>query len=260
MADIRDIYNIIDGLYPFSLSKQYIDKYGGHDNSGIIINLGKDITKVLWTLDLSPASVAAAKEAEANLIITHHPAIYYPISALDASVPSSKALIDAVAGGISVISAHLNTDFAAGGVDERLSGILNVGGKAKILQPLSDNEGYGREFSIPQGSLKNLFSTVCNSVKTKRGRLYGDGDKIITRAAFFCGGGFESAFFKALDAQVIVGSDLQHYLIAEAVERDIAVIEIPHYSAENYSFKKIYSVCKGLLMLPSVYFEDERLL
>ena len=60
---LREIYERIDARYPKRLSDDYIAKYGGHDNSGILLlDEGAEIGGALFSLDLSLDAIAAAKE------------------------------------------------------------------------------------------------------------------------------------------------------------------------------------------------------
>ena len=72
---LKEIYETVDALAPFVLSKEYMAK-GMHDNSGLLLDCGKDINRVLFSLDLSQEAVLQAVNANADLIITHHPAIW----------------------------------------------------------------------------------------------------------------------------------------------------------------------------------------
>ena len=108
-------------IAPVKLSDDFCAKYKMYDNSGIIIDCGKEVTGVLFTLDLSEAAVKLATERGYNLIITHHPAIYGGVSRIDTvNVPQSRAIADCIKNGVSVISMHLNSDAAPEGI-ERLA-------------------------------------------------------------------------------------------------------------------------------------------
>ena len=108
---LMNVYDAVDALAPFALSREYCDTYGAYDNSGIMLDCGEEVTGVLCSLDLSHAAVAEAKRTGSNVVFTHHPAIFRPVSALRAGEP----LTECARAGISVLSAHLNLDCAQGG-------------------------------------------------------------------------------------------------------------------------------------------------
>ena len=76
---LSEIYKIADGIAPKRLSDEYCRLYGAYDNSGVLVDTGDEIKGILFSLDLSNAAIAKAKEMGANLIITHHPAIFSKI-------------------------------------------------------------------------------------------------------------------------------------------------------------------------------------
>ncbi|MFQ7035108.1 MAG: Nif3-like dinuclear metal center hexameric protein, partial [Candidatus Borkfalkia sp.] len=79
---LENIYNILNAEIPHALSDRYVAAYGGHDNSGILLNSGEEIERAVFSLDLSRAAIERAALLGAKLIVTHHPAIYYPVSEL----------------------------------------------------------------------------------------------------------------------------------------------------------------------------------
>ena len=60
---LKNVYEQIDALAPFELSKEYCDTYKFYDNSGVILDCGGDVKGVLCSLDLSLRAVEEAKKA-----------------------------------------------------------------------------------------------------------------------------------------------------------------------------------------------------
>ena len=115
---------------PVKLSDDFCAKYKMYDNSGIIINCGREVTGALFSLDLSEEAVRRAKESGLNLIVTHHPAIYGGISRFDLKNNAhARALAECIKHDISVISMHLNFDAAPSGIDYHL--MKGLGGEEK---------------------------------------------------------------------------------------------------------------------------------
>ena len=54
---LNEIYALLDAAAPRALSEEYCAKYGAYDNSGVLIDTGADIGKILFSLDLSAAAV-----------------------------------------------------------------------------------------------------------------------------------------------------------------------------------------------------------
>ena len=245
---------------PVKLSDDFCSKYKMYDNSGIIINCGKSVSGVLFSLDLSLAAVAKANELGYNLIVTHHPAIYGGISRFDC-VKDSKAgaLAQCLDSGISVISMHLNFDAAPMGIDYYL--MRGLGGKE--AEVLADVEGgaYGRFYEVPKTSFVKFLVEVKRQFETQRVVTYGRGEREISSVASFCGAGCDEraiAFAKEHGADVFVSSEMRHHEIVELVESGLSVIQLTHYSAETFGFGNIYKQFQKILQIPSSFFVDER--
>lgn len=257
---VKTLYGIVDGLAPFALSKEYCEKFGHRDNSGVQLDCGSEVKGVLFSLDLSQAAVAEAKKLGANCIITHHPAIFFPLYSLKEEGSGSEILACAKEG-ISVISAHLNLDAAEGGIDESL--MLGLGGsEALAAMDHLTGGGYGRVYDVEKKSLAAFTAEVEKTFCSDRVVTYGNGT--VSRVASFCGAGFDEgalAFATAHGADTIVSSEAKHHLIAAAVERGLNVILLTHYAAEHYGFTRFAEKIKKLLNgTPCFVFTDERLL
>ena len=254
---LSEIYAVIDKIAPFDLSREYCDKFGAYDNSGILVDCGEEIESVLFSLDCSASAVAKAKELGANLLITHHPAIYAPIKALTAANPVTAC----VKSGISIISAHLNLDCARGGIDDSLALALGAKGEVLRMHTLSAG-GYGSVFNVSKTPLESYLEGVKQRFGSERVVCYGQ--RAVARVASYCGAGLDEesiAFAYASGADTIVSSDPKHHLVAMAVEKGMNAIILTHYAAENYGFKKFYQTIKEKCSLASVkYFTDERLM
>lgn len=251
------IYEEIDKLAPFALSGEFCAKYGGHDNSGVLVDCDGEIKKILFSLDCSRLAVKRAKETGANLIVTHHPVIFYPISSMKAGDP----VFECVKAGISVISAHLNLDCAAGGIDDSLMFALGGEKAEKTKYPLSGG-GYGKFFRIPPRSGEEFLSRAQGALGTTRTLFYGNGREIGSVASF-CGAGMDEeslSFALQCGADVVVSSDGKHHLIAQAVEAGKSVLLLTHYAAENYGFRRFYQTIKNKVDLPCEFFADGRFL
>ena len=85
-----------------------------------------------------PRGDREAKERCKNLIVTHHPAIFFPVSNILRSDPLGARLIACLEAGIGVISMHLNCDCARGGIDENLALALGAEEVPAPQEPLEE--------------------------------------------------------------------------------------------------------------------------
>ena len=71
---ISQIAEIIEKIAPVEIAEEW-------DNVGLLIgNRDKEVSKVLVALDINPNIIKQAIECGADLIITHHPIIFKPLS------------------------------------------------------------------------------------------------------------------------------------------------------------------------------------
>lgn len=262
MLELNALFKILDGIAPFSLSRKAIEK-GDYDNSGIIIDSGKVVEKILFSLDLSLAAFKRAKRLGCDTVVTHHPAIYYSVKSLGVTDGVTAAVLKAAGAEMNVISAHLNLDLSESGTDACLSQALGAT-DYKILEYLDEKHGYGREFSTGDVTFGEFVKSAEKALGTKRAVCYGSAGTKIKKAASFCGAGAAHAAKAVQDgatnADVIVTSDIPHHLVKELVEAGKCVLEITHYASENYGFYKFYETSAKKIgnNARAFYFSDKR--
>lgn len=251
-----------DEVAPVALSDEYCKNFGHYDNSGIIIDNGNDIKGVLFSLDLSKNSIAEAVRIGADCIVTHHPAIYGGVKTLDLTDDILAAnLAECIKRGISVISMHLNFDAAPQGIDYHLMRAL--GGDNEVLMDKLSVGGYGRVYLVQPVTFEKFVENASRVLNTCRFTSYGDKEKIINKAASFCGAGGDetSARFAVKNgAEVFVSSEMRHHVIADLVQRGVCVLNLTHYSSESYGFGMIAKKIIAKLSVPAAFFADGQML
>lgn len=262
MFDVNALLSLLDKLSPLSLSDAMVAR-GDYDNSGLLVKCGDKAEKILFSLDLSDAAVARAIRRGCDTVVTHHPAIYSPIKRLNCDDLTCAPLLLAIKKSINVISMHLNLDIADGGIDSCLC--YGLGAKNyKILDKVTEKNGYGREFDIDPVMLKDFVRNAKKVFATDKITVYGKKNAVIKKAASFCGGGSSVAekcvSKKLTDAQLIVTSDMPHHVIESLIENGKCVMIMPHYVSEEYGFKKYYLNAAAEIRgrAETYYFDDKR--
>ena len=140
MATVREIYQYLDGLAPFSLQMEF-------DNAGFLVGRGeRAVSKILVSLDITEEVAEEAAELGAELIVSHHPVIFRPAKSVTDGDPDGRVLLALAEHRIAAICAHTNLDAVAGGVNDALAQKL---GLVQIEQLHQDGvDGSGRPYGI----------------------------------------------------------------------------------------------------------------
>jgi dinuclear metal center YbgI/SA1388 family protein len=111
------------------------------DNVGLQVGDPKiRIKNILISLDLNEEVINSAVKENCNLIITHHPILYYPLKNLDFSKNRIARMIQMlVKNNITLYSAHTNLDFTKQGVSYSLAKRFQLK-KIRFLKNLSQNQ------------------------------------------------------------------------------------------------------------------------
>lgn len=265
-----DFYRTLEKYAPIRLSEEFRTLCGGYDNSGVLVETGKDISCALFSLDFSLAAVEKAIKRQANVIVTHHPAIFAKIGCVNESDLLGKKLQACIREGISVVSMHLNLDAAKGGTDEALAEAVCLAAEEKvcdrkdeaILYPVGG--GYGRVYDLPKSvPLSSLADNLKKVLKSNNMLIFGKGDTPIARVASFCGAGADEeaiAFAERNGANAVISSDFKHHILSAALEKGLCVIAPTHYASERYGFQKYYEKISRETDVSCIFHEDETFL
>ncbi len=228
-SDIRDYIN---SKYPEMLA---FDR----DNVGLILGREeKEIKKVLITLDVDEKVVAEAKAKNADLIISHHPLMFYPIKRLTGKTPGERTVRELIAGDITLISAHTNLDCAQGGLNDFLCDKLGIK-NTKVIEVVSTDgngeHGFGRIGELDDDMSLLQFLEKSKKVLDAKGLRYtGDENKTIKKIAVNCGGGADLLDeCISLGADLFITGDVKYNPFRDAYESDMAVIDAGHYETEH---------------------------
>lgn len=118
-----EVIRLMEDYAPKRLSEKW-------DNTGLLLgDSAKEVNKILVALDITESIIKEAIEENIDLIITHHPIIFKPISSICADEILGKYIISLIKNNISVYCAHTNLDLTEGGVNDSLAkklGLMDV--------------------------------------------------------------------------------------------------------------------------------------
>ncbi|MBU2549568.1 MAG: Nif3-like dinuclear metal center hexameric protein, partial [Proteobacteria bacterium] len=111
---------MLEALAPARLAAEW-------DNCGLMVGRkGVQVHKTALALDPTPNTIQAARNAQAQLLLTHHPLIFRPVKRLDLDDPAIAAAALALKLDLAVVAAHTNLDAAMGGVSRVLADRLGL--------------------------------------------------------------------------------------------------------------------------------------
>lgn len=124
---IADVIGFLETIAPRSLAEKW-------DNVGLMTgNPGQEAKKIWVALDPLPDVVEEAAKNQADLLITHHPLIFKPITCIDPATTTGKILKIALSSNLSIYCAHTNLDKAEQGVNQILADRLGVHSLSPLL-------------------------------------------------------------------------------------------------------------------------------
>lgn len=216
---VKDIFDFLNNLYPADTACDF-------DNVGILVgDENAEVKKVLIALDCRLDTVKKAKENNCDVIITHHPVIFKPLS----TVLAGSTVFELIKNGISVISMHTNLDIAKGGVSEKLCEKL---GMTKI-STVTASDGFLLKGGIvsptgPESFAKRIKTALNTNVK------FVNGKNKITNVLVCSGSGgefLEDAIGFGYDAYVT--SEIKHHQFLEAADKGISLFDAGHFNTED---------------------------
>ena len=152
---IGDITNYLESIAPLSCQEEY-------DNSGLIIGDKNDsVNRVLITLDCTEDVIEEAISKDCNLIISHHPIVFYGLKKFNGSNYVERTVIKAIKNNIAIYSIHTNLDNVIDGVNSMIAKRIGLN-DYKILSPKKGTLKYLVVY-CPINDSDNLRRSLFNS-------------------------------------------------------------------------------------------------
>ncbi len=249
-AAVSDIIELMDIIAPPCLAEEW-------DNVGLQVGDRRwTVRRVGVALDAGLEVVNAACQMKVDLLITHHPLIFKPLTAIDCQTHLGTILQKAIQHRLSIYSAHTNLDKSKGGLNDILArriglvgctvldeteshgcGTLKVDAdtdnKARIDR-LNHHEGLGRVGTLPDSmALADFALEVKKKLKLDVLKIVGNPGLPVKKIAVCTGSGsgLLKAFFKS-GAQVYISGDLRFHDARDVEAADLGLIDIGHFPSE----------------------------
>lgn len=233
---LKDLLRTLEEWAPLSRQENY-------DNAGLILGrCGSEIDRALICFDLTPEVVDEAVEKNAQLIISHHPAIFRGVKKIDPDSRLGYMLRLSLQHDIAWYAMHTNLDNTPTGVNVFLAEKLAMTQTCPLVPTDNDPQvGAGLIGVLPAPlqekalleKLKELTGVHCIRHSGFTGRQI--------RTLALCGGsggGFIGAAV-ARKADVYITGDLKYHDFTDAVP-DTWLVDIGHFESEQFVKELIY--------------------
>jgi dinuclear metal center YbgI/SA1388 family protein len=230
VATVQQFLDIIEEIAPSILATDW-------DNVGLLVGSPQNrISSVLIALDPTRALIAEAQSLAAELIITHHPAIFHPLKRLRTDQPSGSFLAGALRANISVIGCHTNFDATCDGVSDTLAQALELVDTVPLVADKADSvSGLGRIGSLPDPLAAEDFLARLRTALPLPWLLEAGQRPVAVVKAAVCGGSCADLAETALaaGADVLLTSEIKHHTARWAEEAGLWLLDGGHFATEN---------------------------
>lgn len=224
---IYEIESYFQSLYPAERKCQW-------DNDGLLIcgDREGEVMRVLTCLDVTFHAIEEAKKLGCDLIVSHHPLIFSPISAINEDTVVGQKIHLLIEAGICLISLHTRFDGAVGGLNDlfgRSLGVLPI-----EHDPLLPEEPYiGGVGRLPEKMTPQAFAESVSRALSSPVKLYSAGFDV-SCVGYCCGAG-KDLVTPVLDAgaDVFVGGDIPYHVALDAVEKGMSIVDCGHHASEK---------------------------
>jgi len=154
-ATVKDILACLDAAYPFSWAVP-------EDRVGLQVgDPDAAVTTVLVALEVSPPVVAEARDQGAQLLLTHHPLLYQPLTEIREDRPVGNLLAALIRAQMAAAACHTNLDLAPEGLNDHLArelGLLDL----EVLAPLRRDAWRKLTVFVPTGYEDRVREALCD--------------------------------------------------------------------------------------------------
>lgn len=227
----RELIEELEKKYPPALAEAW-------DNSGLQAGRWeKEVKRVYIALDPNEETVHHAVEAEADLLLTHHPLLMQGIKKVNTGDFYGRRLITLIQNDIACYATHTNYDVVEMAV--LAASMLQLQKDEVLLStcvlPDGKEGGIGRIGILPQDmTLEECARHVKETFGIPNVRVFGRLDTPVRRAAVVPGSGKSMAGISLeKKADVLISGDFGHHDGMDAVDQGLCVIDAGHYGIEH---------------------------
>ena len=231
---LADVVSALDTMYPPASAAAW-------DRVGLVSgDPDQPVRRIHFAVDPTQAVIEEARDAGADLLVTHHPLLLRGVSSVATTGAKGRAVTTLIVADVALYCAHTNADVARPGVNDALAAAAGLGDDSR---PLSQEDGQpiGRVGELAEPMTLRAFAMRLAAAlpSTPVGlRVAGDPAGTVRRVAVMGGAGddrFDDV--RAAGADVYVTADLRHHPALEAREEAAGgtpyLIDAGHFATES---------------------------
>lgn len=219
---VKDMVRLLEEIAPPQLAEDW-------DNIGLMLGRGdRPVRRLLLALDMTEETVKQAVEYKADMLLTHHPAIFHKLGRITDAGWQQELLLQLAEKGIAVYSAHTNLDCVAQGVNDSLVKRLRIADD----DVLDSQTGLGRIGSVEPCRLSEFAAFVKMALRADYVAV-GSAGRTVKRVAVCGGAGADLAEIAlAKGADTLVTGDVKYHTAQQAVFSGLNIIDAGHQATE----------------------------
>ena len=252
MKDVRTIADVLawlERLAPLSLAESW-------DNVGLLVgNPSRPVERVMTCLSLTSDVAAEAVRERANLVLTHHPLPFKPLSSVTTATSVGRRLLTLIENQIAVASSHTAYDSCQTGINAQWCENLGVANPRPLRLTTHTNEngaaievGAGRFGPTDPMSLRELIHMAAKAASAEFVDFVGNPEQKVHRVAVACGSGgdfLSDAAKQGCDA--LITGEASFHTCLEATEKEMGLILVGHYPSERFAMENLATrICHEL--------------
>lgn len=243
MISLRQICKTLEAFAPLQHAESW-------DNCGLQVgDLDWMVETVYFTLDLNRRSLRLAQEAQANLIVTHHPFFFSGVKQVTCATLKGDQTLSLIQKQIAVYSAHTNLDAAVGGVNEALANKLGLNVESTLFPLVEDGKaltalwkgkslelGFVRLCSLPEVSSFSAFVKQLQTNLASPSVFCSGFTEYRPKRIAISGGSWDSSWNSRLrEAQVdtLIAGEIKHHDLMDLEDMGIRALAIGHEVSER---------------------------
>ncbi len=229
----KEIIDLLEQEFPMKYAESW-------DNTGFQVgNREKEVTHIFVAMDVTDENIEEAIRVGADMIVTHHPMIFSPLSSITSDTIGGRRVLKMIENGICYMSTHTNYDSCR--MADLAAEQLEMS-ECEVLEEVLDGIGIGKVGKLPKEmTIRECALWVKEKFHIPSVRFFGDGEQKITIAAI-CPGAGKSLVKEchAKGAEVYITGDIDHHTGIDQVDDALPIIDAGHYGVEHIYIEDMY--------------------